>query len=144
MIAHSFNYSFILFVCLFAHLYLLIHSLAHPFIYLLTHYLTHSPIHSFIHLFIEYFTISSFIQPENIVLKEEKSPQIKLIDFGLARKLSQGEMVREIMGTPEFVGKASMDIGCSFCVILTQLSYSLKLIETKLILFSDIIYVHMY
>ncbi|KAK3740114.1 hypothetical protein QZH41_012351 [Actinostola sp. cb2023] len=43
------------------------------------------------------------IKPENLVLKEEGSPHIKLIDFGLARKLSKGEMVREIMGTPEFV-----------------------------------------
>ncbi|XP_031566034.1 serine/threonine-protein kinase HSL1-like isoform X3 [Actinia tenebrosa] len=43
------------------------------------------------------------IKPENIVLKSEGSTQIKLIDFGLARELAKGEMVREIMGTPEFV-----------------------------------------
>lgn len=45
-------------------------------------------------------------QPENILLKEETSvSSIKLIDFGLARKLDPEKPEREVCGTPEFVGK---------------------------------------
>ena len=43
------------------------------------------------------------LKPENIMLKNEHGPLLKLIDFGLSRKLKPGEEVREMLGTPEFV-----------------------------------------
>ena len=42
-------------------------------------------------------------QPENIMLKNENGHLLKLIDFGLSRKIKPGEEVREMLGTPEFV-----------------------------------------
>ncbi|XP_059080756.1 death-associated protein kinase 1-like isoform X2 [Tigriopus californicus] len=43
------------------------------------------------------------LKPENIMLKTENSPLLKLIDFGLSRKIKPGEELREMLGTPEFV-----------------------------------------
>jgi serine/threonine protein kinase len=46
------------------------------------------------------------IKPENILLIQESSGcSIKLIDFGLARKLDPETPEREQFGTPEFVGE---------------------------------------
>lgn len=50
---------------------------------------------------------SCFIfQPQNILLTS-KSPlgDIKIVDFGLSRIMKSSEELREIMGTPEYVGK---------------------------------------
>lgn len=38
------------------------------------------------------------------MLKDRIEKKVKLIDFGLARIIPPGEIVRAIMGTPEFVG----------------------------------------
>lgn len=48
----------------------------------------------------------SLIQPQNILLTS-LSPMgdIKIVDFGLARKLGSAGELREILGTPEYVGK---------------------------------------
>jgi len=43
------------------------------------------------------------LKPENILCKSKKSHQIKIIDFGLTRKLVPGGDVRILFGTPEFV-----------------------------------------
>jgi len=43
------------------------------------------------------------LKPENIMLKNKNSPLLKLIDFGLSRKIKPGDEVREMLGTPEFV-----------------------------------------
>jgi len=43
------------------------------------------------------------LKPENILCKSKKSHLIKIIDFGLTKKLKQGEDVRILFGTPEFV-----------------------------------------
>lgn len=45
-------------------------------------------------------------QPQNILLTS-LSPlgDIKIVDFGLARRLGAGGELREIIGTPEYVGK---------------------------------------
>ncbi len=43
------------------------------------------------------------LKPENILCKSKTSHQIKIIDFGLTRKLKPGEDVRILFGTPEFV-----------------------------------------
>lgn len=45
-------------------------------------------------------------QPQNILLTS-KSPlgDVKIVDFGLSRIMKSSEELREIMGTPEYVGK---------------------------------------
>ena len=43
------------------------------------------------------------LKPENILCKSKKSHLIKIIDFGLTKKLKPGEDVRILFGTPEFV-----------------------------------------
>ena len=44
------------------------------------------------------------IKPENIVLKNKDQMDIKLVDFGLAMKIEPGQEVKQMLGTPEFVG----------------------------------------
>jgi len=44
------------------------------------------------------------IKPENIMLKRKCEAHIKIIDFGLSRRIYPGQAVRDMMGTPEFVG----------------------------------------
>lgn len=45
-------------------------------------------------------------QPENIMLldKNVPNPRIKLIDFGIAHQIKDGNEFKNIFGTPEFVG----------------------------------------
>eukprot|EP00095_Tigriopus_kingsejongensis_P007289 snap_masked-scaffold313_size211302-processed-gene-0.8 protein:Tk07289 transcript:snap_masked-scaffold313_size211302-processed-gene-0.8-mRNA-1 annotation:"nuclear anchorage protein 1-like" len=43
------------------------------------------------------------LKPENILCKSKKSHQIKIIDFGLTRKIKPDEDIRILFGTPEFV-----------------------------------------
>ena len=50
--------------------------------------------------------LHSFPQPNNILLMTEHAyPEIKIIDFGLARQIKDGEQICLIVGTPEYVGK---------------------------------------
>ena len=49
--------------------------------------------------------VSSFLQPENIMLVNTTTNQIKLIDFGFARKYDPDDSLKVLIGTPEFVGK---------------------------------------
>lgn len=44
-------------------------------------------------------------KPENVMLLDRNDCLIKIIDFGISRKLKPGEKVMETYGTPEFVGK---------------------------------------
>jgi PREDICTED: death-associated protein kinase 1-like len=44
------------------------------------------------------------LKPENIMLLEKNTKSLKLIDFGLSRVVNSDSDIREIMGTPEFVG----------------------------------------
>ena len=46
---------------------------------------------------------SLFTQPENVMLLNNTCRTVKLIDFGLSRKILPGTEVREMLGTPEFV-----------------------------------------
>uniref|UniRef100_A0A3Q2E245 non-specific serine/threonine protein kinase n=1 Tax=Cyprinodon variegatus TaxID=28743 RepID=A0A3Q2E245_CYPVA len=50
------------------------------------------------------------LKPQNILLTSS-SPlgDIKIVDFGLSRKLSSHHELREIMGTPEYVGESPSD-----------------------------------
>ena len=43
------------------------------------------------------------LKPENVMLKGSESHQLKLIDFGVSKKLKPDEEVREMLGTTEFV-----------------------------------------
>lgn len=46
------------------------------------------------------------LQPQNILLTGLSPPgDIKIVDFGLARRLGAVGELREILGTPEYVGK---------------------------------------
>lgn len=47
-------------------------------------------------------------QPENIMLldKNVPNPRIKLIDFGIAHQIKDGNEFKNIFGTPEFVGRS--------------------------------------
>ncbi|PIO73038.1 immunoglobulin I-set domain protein [Teladorsagia circumcincta] len=42
------------------------------------------------------------LKPENILLKSKNSTDVKIIDFGLARKLDPKKSVKLLFGTPEF------------------------------------------
>ena len=39
------------------------------------------------------------------MLLDENSKRLKIIDFGLSRRLEKNAECRELLGTPEFVGK---------------------------------------
>ncbi|PAV77013.1 hypothetical protein WR25_00130 [Diploscapter pachys] len=43
------------------------------------------------------------IKPENVMLKKKGDSQVKLIDFGLSRRILPGHPVKDMVGTPEFV-----------------------------------------
>ncbi|EJD74145.1 CAMK/DAPK/DAPK protein kinase, variant [Loa loa] len=43
------------------------------------------------------------IKPENVMLRKRGESKIKLIDFGLSRRILPGTVVKDMIGTPEFV-----------------------------------------
>ncbi|XP_043203160.1 death-associated protein kinase 1-like [Amphibalanus amphitrite] len=43
------------------------------------------------------------LKPENVMLLSKNRPQLKLIDFGLSRRIEPGQELRNMLGTPEFV-----------------------------------------
>ncbi|XP_071940995.1 myosin light chain kinase, smooth muscle-like [Antedon mediterranea] len=43
------------------------------------------------------------LKPENIMCMDKRSNRIKIIDFGLSRKLKPGEAMKVMFGTPEFI-----------------------------------------
>ncbi|MFH4983496.1 hypothetical protein AB6A40_010205 [Gnathostoma spinigerum] len=43
------------------------------------------------------------IKPENVMLKRKGEFKVKLIDFGLSRRILPGAIVKDMIGTPEFV-----------------------------------------
>ena len=46
------------------------------------------------------------LQPENILLNNDnKFPEIRLIDFGLSRRVDLPYSQYDIVGTPEYVGE---------------------------------------
>ena len=70
-----------------------------------------------------------YSQPENIMLLKPKSKKIKLIDFGLSRKLKEDEIVKEMMGTPEFVGKCNNTL-VPITTALVTMSTQLKQVDS--------------
>lgn len=57
-----------------------------------------------------------FRQPQNILLTSS-SPlgDIKIVDFGLSRMVSSHQELREIMGTPEYVGEFMFNLPSTSC-----------------------------
>jgi serine/threonine protein kinase len=55
------------------------------------------------------------------MLLEKNKIQIKIIDFGISRKLRPNEPTKETFGTPEFVGKL-FSIDFCFCFIRIYLA----------------------
>lgn len=43
------------------------------------------------------------LKPENVVCTQKNNTTVKIIDFGTAKQLEQGEKVKVLCGTPEFV-----------------------------------------
>lgn len=43
------------------------------------------------------------LKPENILCKSQNTHLIKIIDFGMSKKLKEGEDINVFFGTPEFV-----------------------------------------
>ena len=53
----------------------------------------------------------SFFQPQNILLTHEfPKGSIKICDLGFACLVNTGEDIRDIIGTPDYVGKVIQDI----------------------------------
>lgn len=50
---------------------------------------------------------SLLVQPENILLYRKGSLDIKIVDFGLAIQLREGQEVKNLVGTAEYVGESS-------------------------------------
>lgn len=51
-------------------------------------------------------TLSLTFQPQNLVLTGEfPDCDVKLCDFGISRYISHGADIREILGTPDYVGE---------------------------------------
>lgn len=44
-------------------------------------------------------------------------PHIKIIDFGLAHRLKQGEEYRSLSGTPQYIGKWNIPRVYSLCLV---------------------------
>ncbi|KAK0050947.1 death-associated protein kinase 2, partial [Biomphalaria pfeifferi] len=52
------------------------------------------------------------LKPENIMLLNRNSQDIKLIDFGLAQKINEKDDIRALMGTAEFVAPEVVSYDC--------------------------------
>ena len=65
------------------------------------------------------------------MLLNHDSNKIKLIDFGLSRQLKDGEVVKEMLGTPEFVGRYMKD-QCNKGVLRTDSTLAPSQWETSL------------
>lgn len=63
-----------------------------------------------------YEYINTNVQPENVMLKKRGEAQVKLIDFGLSRRIPPGASVKDMIGTPEFVGESIDNFEKRFCL----------------------------
>ena len=59
-------------------------------------------------------------------MTEHAYPEIKIIDFGLARQIKDGEQICLIVGTPEYVGK------CCICIFITQYTTIFMILKDKI------------
>ena len=56
-------------------------------------------------------------------MTEHAYPEIKIIDFGLARQIKDGEQICLIVGTPEYVGKVYL------CKLMAVIMYCIQLVN---------------
>lgn len=69
----------------------------------------------FIYLFLPPF------QPQNILLTSAQPlGDIRIVDFGLSRRVDNTSEVREILGTPEYVGESLGVYQLRLCVRLNE------------------------
>lgn len=45
-----------------------------------------------------------------LLVSHDKDSDIKLVDFGLAKMIKEGEVIRDMVGTPEFVGTEILEL----------------------------------
>ncbi|KAM3184547.1 hypothetical protein ACTXT7_008158 [Hymenolepis weldensis] len=50
------------------------------------------------------------LAPENIMIEDMETKRIKIIDFGLARKLNPNEVIQDMAGTPEFCVRLAIQL----------------------------------
>lgn len=63
-------------------------------------------------------------QPQNLVLTGEfPECDVKLCDFGISRYINHGADIREIMGTPDYVGEFLSRICVYVCVYSSRRDY---------------------
>ena len=61
-------------------------------------------------------------------MTEHAYPEIKIIDFGLARQIKDGEQICLIVGTPEYVGK------CCICIFITHYTSIINMLYLRFML----------
>ena len=65
--------------------------------------------------------LSPFPQPENLLLYRKGSLEIKIVDFGLAVQLQEGQEMKSLVGTAEYVCKSCFLVNLfaswTFCMI---------------------------
>ena len=64
------------------------------------------------HMNVEFTTIFPHLQPENLLLYRKGSLEIKIVDFGLAVQLQEGQEVKSLVGTAEYVCKLHLILFC--------------------------------
>ena len=83
-----------------------------------------------------------FPQPQNILLTQQSPPgDIKIVDFGLSRRLGTAGELREILGTPEYVGKIKAAEPLVYYVLLFSVTIFVCTLDylTFLYIFCDFI-----
>ena len=74
------------------------------------------------------------LKPENIVLCNKETNNIKIIDFGLTQKINKDKEVKTLCGTAEFVAP---EVRLNYCTHSTscavRLSYFTVLIDTLIL-----------
>lgn len=69
-------------------------------------------------------------QPQNLVLTGEfPDCDVKLCDFGISRYISHGADIREILGTPDYVGESS--IPCAYLHFPRRLLRSVSFVKPR-------------
>lgn len=66
----------------------------------------------------KFCTFSTFLsQPENLLIYRKGSLEIKIVDFGLAVQLQEGQEMKSLVGTAEYVCKFVTTL---FCCCISQ------------------------
>lgn len=73
------------------------------------------------------------MQPENVMLEDRTACRVKIIDFGLARRLIPGQQLCVVQGTPDFVGELSSSryVMCSYALLCYVMLYNAMLCSLR-------------